>query len=94
METQAGWCAARRGKVPRVPCKAQEGGWGEGRGPSKQEVQRHRVSSHRMASGVLLQTSLSEPRSIQANLVVPLSLASLTAPPARHTHPFPHSGPH
>lgn len=23
METQAGWCAARRGKVPHVPCKAE-----------------------------------------------------------------------
>lgn len=33
METQAGWCAAGRGKVPHVPCKAQGGGWGEGRGP-------------------------------------------------------------
>lgn len=94
METQAGWCAARRGKVPHVPCKAQEGGWGEGRGPSKQEVQRRGVGSHRMASGVLLQTSLSEPRSIQANLVVPLSIASLMASPAHHMHPSPHSDPH
>lgn len=94
METQAGWCAARRGKVPHVPCEAQEGGWGEGRGPSKQEVQRCGVSSHCLTPGVLLQTSLSEPRSIQANLAVPLSLASLMASRARHTCPSPHSDLH
>lgn len=28
METQAGWCAARSGKVPHVPCKSEHGaGW-------------------------------------------------------------------
>lgn len=91
METQAGWCAARRGRVPHVPCKAQEGGWGEGGRPSKKEVQRHGVSSHHVAPGVLLQSFLSKPRSLQVNLVVPLSLASLMASPPLHTHPPPHS---
>lgn len=33
METQTGWCAARRGKVPHVPCKAEPWGRMRAEGP-------------------------------------------------------------
>lgn len=56
METQAGWCAAGRGRVSHAPCKAEREARIWGSRASEQEAQRHRGKLSQASFGLLLQT--------------------------------------
>lgn len=88
METQAGWCAARRVKVSHVPCKPEPWGRMGIEGPVNR---RHRdtetqgrgegeyASSHCTASRGLLQTSFQSHSQFRLMQPSSLTLGSLIA---------------
>lgn len=65
METQAGWCATQRGKVPCVSCQAEEGA-----GPLNRSY-RDRVRGGVGVGNVLLWT-FSSPTSVLVKLATRL----------------------